>query len=119
LTVHRVDDEQVPLTGLEAGVSDLIVDYQVLEQSEQLLTRLNQQISGSSPSLAVDSDWGFGGVTSAMGGFHGDWSYHRKQILDRMERLHTMSRQSRQAFQGADAELASQLTKSGTAAAKR
>jgi hypothetical protein len=54
-----------------------------------------------------------------MGGFYSDWSYHRKQILDRMETLHTMSRQSRQAFQGADAELASQLTKSGTPAAKR
>jgi len=100
-------------------VSDLIVDYQVLEQSEQLLARLHQQIDGSSASLAVDSDWGFGDVTSAMGGFYGDWSYHRKQILDRMETLHTMSRQSRQAFQGADAKLASQLTKSGAPAAKR
>ena len=41
------------------------------------------------------------------------------RTLDRMETLHTMSRQSRQAFQGADTELASQLTKSGSPAAKR
>lgn len=100
-------------------MSDLIVDYQVLEQSEQLLARLHQQIGSSSSALAADPDWGFGGVTSAMGGFYGDWSYHRGQILDRMETLHTMSRQSRQAFQGADAELASRLTRAGTPAAKR
>jgi hypothetical protein len=36
-----------------------------------------------------------------------------------METLHTMTRQSRQAFQGADEKLASQLAKVGTAAAKR
>lgn len=100
-------------------MSDLIVDYQALERSEQLLARLHQQISGASASLAVDSDWGFAGITSAMGGFYGDWSYHRKRILDRMETLHTMSRQSRQAFQDADAKLASQLAKAGTPAAKR
>ena len=104
----------------EPEVPDLIVDYQVLEQSEQLLARLNQQISaGTGASVAADSDWGFGGVVSAMGGFHGDWSYHRQQILGRMEALHTMARQSRQAFQDADADLASQLASAGTAAAKR
>lgn len=54
-------------------MSDLIVDYHVLEQSEQLLARLHQQISaGSGASVTVDSDWGFGGVVSAMGGFYGD-----------------------------------------------
>jgi hypothetical protein len=101
-------------------VSDLIVDYQVLEQSEQLLARLHQQVSaGLGASVAGDSDWGFGGVMSAMGGFYGDWSYHRQQILGRMETLHTMTRQSRQAFQGADDTLASQLARAGTAAAKR
>ena len=98
---------------------DLIVDYQALEQSEQLLTRLHQQVGGAAAALAVDSDWGCSAVTSAMGGFYDDWSYHRKQIMDRMETLHTMSRQSRQAFQGADAKLASQLTTVGAAAAKR
>lgn len=100
-------------------MSDLIVDYQVLEQSEQTLARLHQQIGSSSASLAVDSDWGFGGVASAMGGFYGDWSYHRQQILGRMETLHTMSQQSRQAFQSADTKLASELTKSASAAAKK
>ena len=52
---------------------------QVLGQTEQLIVRLHQQISGSATSsLTEDSDWGFGGVTSAMGGFYGDWSYHRQ-----------------------------------------
>lgn len=89
-------------------MSDLIVDYQVLEQAEQLMGRLHQQVSGGGTwSLAQDRDWGFGGVSSAMGGFYGDWSYHRQQILGRMQALHTMSVQSRQAFQGADAKLAS------------
>jgi hypothetical protein len=61
-------------------VSDLIVDYQVLEQTEELMARLHQQ------------------------------------ILGRMQTLHTMSTQSRQAFQGTDAKLASELTKAhGTA----
>ena len=100
-------------------MSDLIVDYQVLEQTEELMARLHQQISGSgsgSSSLTEDSDWGFGGVSSAMGGFYFDWSYHRQQILGRMQTLHTMSTQSRQAFQGTDAKLASELTKAhGTA----
>jgi hypothetical protein len=100
-------------------VSDLIVDYPVLERSEQLLARLNQQISAGAGGSAADSDWGFGGVVSAMGGFYGDWSYHRQQILGRMEALHTMARQSRQAFQSADDDLASQLTGVGAAAAER
>ena len=98
-------------------MSDLIVDYRVLEQTEELMARLHQQISGSGTSSRTeDSDWGFGGVSSAMGGFYGDWSYHRQQILGRMQTLHTMSTQSRQAFQGTDAKLASELTKAhGTA----
>ena len=101
-------------------MSELIVEYQVIEHSEQLLARLHQQISASTgASVAEDADWGFGGVVSAMGGFYGDWSYHRQQILGRMETLHTMTRQSRQAFQGADDKLASQLASVGTAAAKR
>jgi hypothetical protein len=101
-------------------MSDLIVDYRVLEQSEQLLARLHQQISaGSGASVAEDSDWGLSGVASAMGGFYGDWSYHRQQILGRMETLHTMARQSRQTFQGADDQLASHLASVGATAAKR
>jgi hypothetical protein len=36
-----------------------------------------------------------------------------------MEALHTMARQSRQAFQSADDDLASQLTGVGAAAAER
>jgi hypothetical protein len=100
-------------------VSDLIVDYQVLERSEQLLARLHQQVSaGTGASVAEDSDWGFGGVVSAMGGFYGDWSYHRGQILGRMQTLHTMTQQSRQSFQGADEKLASELTKAGSSASK-
>jgi len=101
-------------------VSDLIVDYQVLEQSEQLLARLGQQISaGTGSSAAQGLDWGFGGVVSAMGGFYGDWSYHRQQILGRMEALHTMARQSRQAFQSADSDLTRQLADVGAASARR
>jgi hypothetical protein len=98
-------------------VSDLIVDYQVLERTEELMARLHQQISGSgTSSLTGDPDWGFGGVSSAMGGFYGDWSYHRQQILGRMQALHTMSAQSRQAFQDTDAKLGSELTQArGTA----
>lgn len=100
-------------------MSDLIVDYQVLEQTEELMARLHQQISGSgTSSLAEDPDWGFGGVSSAMGGFYGDWSYHRQQILGRMQTLHTMSAQSRQSFQGTDAKLASELTKADDSAKK-
>jgi hypothetical protein len=109
--IYVITIDAYDVTSRETGMSDLIVDYQVLEQSEQLLGRLQQQIGGSSTSLATDADWGFGGVTSAMGGFYGDWSYHRKQIMDRMQTLHTMSTQSRQAFQGADAKLASELKK--------
>jgi hypothetical protein len=98
-------------------VSALIVDYQVLEQTEEPMARLHQQISGSgTSSLTKDSDWGLGGVSSAMGGFYGDWSCHRQQIPGRMQTPHTMSTQSRQAFQGMDAKLARELTKAhGTA----
>ena len=92
----------------------------MLEQTEEPMARLHQQISGSgTSSLTKDSDWGLGGVSSAMGGFYGDWSYHRQQILGRMEALHTMARQSRQAFQGADDKLASELAGVGAAAGKR
>lgn len=91
-------------------MSDLIVDYHVLEQSESLLARLHQQLgAGTGYSLAADSDWGHAGVAAAVGGFHNDWSYHRQQIMGRMQALHTMARQSRQSFQGADNKLASEL----------
>jgi hypothetical protein len=104
--------------GLRGAVSDLIVDYQVLEQSEGLLARLHQQFgAGTGASLAGDSDWGYDGVVSAIGGFHNDWSYHRQQIMGRMEALHTMTRQSRQSFQAADGKLASELKRSGAVAA--
>jgi hypothetical protein len=100
-------------------VSDLIVDYRILEQSELLLATLHQQFSaGTGASLAEDSDWGYGSVVSAIGGFYGDWSYHRQQIMGRMETLHTMAHQSRQSFQAADDKLASGLAGSGAAAAR-
>lgn len=100
-------------------MSDLIVDYGVLENSERLLASLHQQLgAGSNSSLAADSDWGYGDVVSAMGGFYGDWSYHRQQIMGRMQTLHTMTQQSRQSFQAADNKLASDLTRSGSAASR-
>jgi hypothetical protein len=100
-------------------VSDLIVDYRILEQSELMLARLHQQFSaGTRASLAADSDWGYGGIVSAIGGFYNDWSYHRQQIMGRMETLHTMARQSRQSFQAADDKLASELRGAGAAAAR-
>lgn len=98
---------------------DLIVDYGVLENSEQLLARLHQQLSsGPGSSQAADSDWGYGDVVSAIGGFYGDWSYHRQQILGRMETLHTMAQQSRQSFQAADDKLASNLARTGSGASQ-
>lgn len=100
-------------------MSDLIVDYGVLEQSEQLLGKLYQQFgAGTGASLAADSDWGYSGVVSAIGGFHSDWSYHRQQIMGRMQALHSMTTQSRQSFQAADGKLASELRSSAAAASK-
>jgi hypothetical protein len=105
---------ELVLYGEVRGMSDLIVDYGVLEQSELLLGRLYSQFgAGTGASLAADSDWGYAGLVSAIGAFHSDWSYHRQQIMGRMQTLHTMARQSRQSFQAADGKLASELSDAG------
>jgi hypothetical protein len=95
-------------------VADLTVDYQILEASERMLASLHQQLASSTGAGGVaDQEWGHNGVVGAVGQFRGNWSYHREQIMGRMQALGTMATQSRQSFQAADSKLKSTLAKAG------
>ncbi len=93
-------------------MADLRVDYAVLEESERRLASLHGQLaaSGQASGLA-DAGWGSGDVVGALAEFHGNWSYHREQILGRIQALGQMTRQSRQSFHAADTALARELAK--------
>jgi hypothetical protein len=93
-------------------MADLRVDYAVLDESERRLVGLHRQLAASGQASGLtDADWGSADLVGALAEFHGNWSYHRQQILGRMRALGEMTRQSRQSFQVADTVLARELAK--------
>jgi len=91
-------------------MADLKVDYQLLEEIERSLSSLHSEFSNIQvDTSAYDGAMGSGDIASAMDGFAGNWSDHRKNLISSMQSLGTMVSETRQQFKNADNKLASTL----------
>jgi hypothetical protein len=92
-------------------MSDLKVDYQLLDSIERSLTSLSSEFSNiKAQTSGYDGAMGSGDVASAMDGFAGNWNDHRKDLLSSIQTLGKMVSETRQQFQRADNKLKSSLT---------
>lgn len=93
-------------------MTDLVVDYNLLNQAESSLSGLHGEFSEiRGQQHAYFSAWGSDVIASAMNDFAGNWDYHRKKLLDSMESLSKMVDQCKSSFAQADTDLSNALTK--------
>jgi uncharacterized phage infection (PIP) family protein YhgE len=93
-------------------MSDLRVDYQLLASIHSTLNGLTWDFENiEDQASAYDSAYGSGAITAAMGGFSGNWTYHRKKLLGTMQNLSRMVAETAQQFQQTDNQLKDGLTK--------
>ena len=91
-------------------MADLKVDYQLLDSIERSLSSLHSEFQNIQVNTsAYDGAMGSGDVASAMDGFAGNWSDHRKSLISSMQSLGTMVSETIQQFKNADNKLASTL----------
>jgi hypothetical protein len=98
---------------IEGGaMSDLKVDFDILQTTEKTLTSLHAEFSDIKAQERVyDSEWGSGDVKDAMHSFTNNWDDHRKNLLDAISNVGKLVSESISAFQKTDGKLADGVTK--------
>lgn len=97
-----------------AGVSDLRVDYNLLEASHKNLTSLASEFGNLQASTGgYDAAMGSGAIAGAMDSFAGNWSYHRDQLVGDMKKLDDMIDESVKQFMDTDKKAAQELLGKG------
>ena len=92
-------------------MSDLVIDYQLLQDCSASLTAIHQEFDGvGGHEKDLTGIWGSSDIAHAMDDFAGNWDYHRKKILGSIESLGTMVDTTVKAFQDADKQLKDALT---------
>lgn len=92
-------------------MADLVVDYNLLSQTESSLNGLMNEFSNiKAQEHAYFGDWGSGDIAGAMDDFAANWDYHRKKLLDSMHSLAGMVKQCQDGFCKTDTTLASDIT---------
>lgn len=91
-------------------MTDLRVDYQLLDQIDASLGRLAAEF-GSIEAVqdSYNAAMGSPDIAGAMTGFAENWSIHRKKLVSSMQALQKMTQGTRQGFQGTDDDLSRQL----------
>ncbi|HYZ57282.1 MAG TPA: hypothetical protein VE733_27780 [Streptosporangiaceae bacterium] len=92
-------------------MTDLKVDYQLLDSAERTLSSLTSEfrnIKAQEGSYA--GAMGSGDIASAMDAFAGNWDSHREKLVGSMQALGTMISASRKQFTSTDSKLAASLT---------
>jgi hypothetical protein len=98
--------------GRQAGMADLKVDYQLLEQTDNSLGSLVGEFQNiQAVQDGYDGALGSGDVAGAMNGFAGNWDYHRKQLVGSMQALQKLVQGAKAGFQKTDNDLTQDLTK--------
>ncbi|HEY4703518.1 MAG TPA: hypothetical protein VIH64_16600 [Streptosporangiaceae bacterium] len=93
-------------------MSDLKVDFSILQTTEKTLTSLHAEFSDIKAQERVyDSEWGSGDVKDAMHSFTDNWDDHRKNLLNTISNVGKLVSESISAFQQTDGKLADGVTK--------
>jgi hypothetical protein len=94
------------------ALSDLKVDYGILEQTEKTLSTLYSEFENCQAQERVyDPEWGSGDVKNAMDGFTNNWNQHRTRLLGTIKSTGQLVSQTLQSFQQTDAKLAAEVSK--------
>ena len=93
-------------------MTDLRISYPDLESTKSTLNSLVNEFQNIQTQQS-QYDWamGSGDVAGAMGNFAGNWDYHRKKLLGKMQNLDSMVSEALTQFQKTDHDLAKQQTK--------
>lgn len=96
-------------------MSDLKVDYDLLEASHKALASLASEFGSLEASTSgYDGALGSGTIAGAMGSFAGNWSYHRDKLVANMQKLDDMITESVKQFMETDKKAAQELTGDGS-----
>jgi hypothetical protein len=91
-------------------MADLRISYQDLETTKATMGSLVNEFQNiQTEQSQYDSAMGSGQVAGALNSFAGNWSYHRKQLLGKMEDLDGMVSEALTQFPKTDGGLASSL----------
>jgi hypothetical protein len=89
---------------------DLRISYQDLESTKSTMDSLVNEFENiQTEQSQYDSAMGSGQVSGALNNFAGNWSYHRKQLLGKMQNLDSMVSEALTQFPKTDTGLASSL----------
>ncbi len=95
-------------------MSDLKVDYDLLETSHKALTGLVSEFDGLKASTGgYDAAMGSGTIADAMDSFAGNWDYHRDKLVGNMKKLDDMITESVKQFMETDKKAAQELLGKG------
>jgi hypothetical protein len=92
-------------------VTDLRISYPDLESTKSTLNSLVNEFQNiQTRQSGYDWAMGSGDVAGAMDNFAGNWDYHRKKLLGKMQNLDSMVSAALTEFQKTDHDLAKQQT---------
>lgn len=91
--------------------ADLRISYQELASTKTTMNSLVNEFENiQTDQSQYDSAMGSGQVSGALGNFAGNWSYHRKQLLGKMQNLDSMVSEALTQFPKTDQQAADTLT---------
>jgi hypothetical protein len=91
-------------------MSDLKIDYQSLSYTHAALSQLAAWFdTAQQGQAAYNADFGSSAVANAVGNVMGNWTYHRKQLVQKMQDLDAMVTAALTEFPRTDDSLAKEL----------
>lgn len=95
-------------------MADLKVNYQALDQSEQVLARIATELENAvARRSANEGIWGSPDVAGAMREFVDNWDRHRGKLVESLTNVGQMCGASRDSFSGADQQLGDEMARAG------
>ncbi|MET9993040.1 hypothetical protein ABZ061_26150 [Streptomyces mutabilis] len=95
-----------------AGDSDLIVNVDILVESEKNLDKIKKELEGIGKRKEdMHPYWGSEKISEAMDKFVDNWDDYRTKMIESVESVGTLVTNAINGFTGADAALARELKK--------
>lgn len=92
-------------------MTDLKVDYSLLDQSQTSLRRIASEFGSCEATRdELAPIWGSSDVAGAMRGFVNNWDRHRGQLLDKINTVGEMCASTAETFRCADLALGQVIT---------
>lgn len=95
-----------------AGDSDLIVNFDLLVESESRLKSIKKELENlDNRKDDMHPYWGSGEIADAMGDFVDNWDDYRKKMLEKVDTVGKLVKSTLDGFTELDTELAKEIRK--------